>query len=201
MPCKIYLSTAYLPPSEYFAKIRNATRLFIEAEENYHKQSYRNRCYILTAQGPGRLTVPVYLGSFHKTPIRDIRIDYTKRWQQVHLGALSSAYNSSPFFLYYFKILERIILKDHKFLLDLNMDLLTEILSMLKIDIMPVYTTEFLPANSVETDFRYTIDPKKACDYNQREYFQVFNLPHGFVPRLSIVDLIFNMGPEAVNYL
>ena len=201
MPGKIYLSTAYLPPSEYFSKIRNADDVFIESDENYIKQSYRNRCNILTAGGLQYLTVPVYLGSFHKTHIRDIRIDYTKRWQQVHSGALVTAYNSSPYFLYYFEKLESIINKNHEFLLDLNMELLREILLLLRIDSHPEYTSHFIPVNTLEGDYRYKISPKKKSGFVQKEYFQVFNGIHGFVPGLSIIDLIFNMGPEAVGYL
>ena len=201
MPGKIYLSTAYLPPAEYFARIRDAGEVLIEREENYHKQSYRNRCYIMTAGGTRYLTVPVYLGSLHKTHIKDIRIDYSKRWQNVHLGALTSAYNSSPFFIYYFEAFEKIILRDYQFLLDLNMELISEILKILKIEVQPVYTTEFMPVNSARGDYRYTINPKKESPYVQKEYFQVFNYLHGFVPQLSIIDLLFNMGPEAGKYL
>ena len=201
MPGKIYLSTAYFPPAEYFARIKDAGEVFIESRETYHKQSYRNRCYIMTAGGTQYLVVPVYLGSFHKTPVRDIRIDYSKRWQQVQLGALISAYNSSPFFIYYFETFKKIILRDYQFLLDLNMELLAETLKILKVEVQPVYTIEFMPVNSAGGDFRYTINPKKESPYVQKEYFQVFNYLHGFVPRLSIIDLIFNMGPEAGKYL
>jgi hypothetical protein len=201
MPGKIFLSTAYLPPIEYFARIIEADEVFIEREENYIKQSYRNRCYILSAGGPQLLTVPVYQGSFHKTHIRDTRIDYSKRWQQVHLGALTSSYNSSPYFLYYFEIIENIILARYNFLLDLNMDLLTSFLKMLKMKIQVSYTTDFMPVEGKEGDFRYTINPKKDTSYNATEYFQVFNYVHGFVPGLSIVDLVFNLGPEAIRYL
>lgn len=201
MPGKIFLSTAYLPPIEYFARIIEADEVFIEREENYIKQSYRNRCYILSAGGPQLLTVPVYLGSFHKTHIRDIRIDYSKRWQQVHLGALTSSYNSSPYFLYYFEIIEKIIRSRHNFLLDLNMDLLTSFMKMLKMEIQVNYTTEFMPVEGKEGDFRFTINPKQDSTHNAKEYFQVFNYIHGFIPGLSIVDLVFNMGPEAIGYL
>jgi len=201
MSGKIFLSTAYLPPAEYFARIKDASEVLVESEENYHKQSYRNRCYIMTAGGTQFLTVPVYMGSLHKTRIRDIRIDYSKRWQTIHSRALRTAYNSSPYFLYYSEALDKIILKDHKYLLDLNMALLSEILNILKIRAEPVYTTEYLPVSSIEGDYRYSIDPKKESRYVQREYFQVFNSLHGYVTGLSIIDLIFNIGPEAVKYL
>ncbi|MDQ1297097.1 MAG: hypothetical protein QG611_1076, partial [Bacteroidota bacterium] len=138
----ILLSTAYLPPPEYFAHILNTSEVLIEREENYLKQSFRNRCYILSSNGPQVLTVPVYLGSFHKTPVKDIRIDYSKRWQQVHLGAMTSSYNSSPFFLYYFETIEKIIQTRHEFLLDLNLELLEAILKIINIDITVSYTSE-----------------------------------------------------------
>ena len=201
MPGKIFLSTAYFPPIEYFARISEAEEVFIEKEENYLKQSYRNRCYILCAGGPQLLTVPVYLGSFHKTHIRDIRIDYSKRWQQVHLRALTSSYNSSPYFLYYFEIIERIINSNHNFLLDLNTDLLTAFLKILKTDINKVTcTSRFIPAEGKAGDFRYTIHPKKRSSWSGKEYFQVFSCIHGFVPGLSIADLVFNMGPDSAEY-
>lgn len=201
MPGNVFLTSAYLPPAEYFSKIIRAEKIFVEAEENYRKQSYRNRCYILASQGPEHLVVPVFLGSFHRTHIRDIRIDYTRRWQKVHTGALAAAYGSSAFFIYYYGIIEEIILRRYKFLLDLNMDLLTALLGILKIDVKPEYTETFMPAGNAEGDFRYSIDPKKKSSYIQKEYFQVFRDRHGFVPGLSIVDLIFNMGPETPGYL
>jgi hypothetical protein len=201
MPGKIFLSTAYLPPLEYFARIKDAEEVFIEGEENYLKQSYRNRCYILCANGPQNLTVPVYRGSIHKTPVRDIRIDYSKRWQQVHIGAFVSAYNSSAYFLYYFEVIEKIILTNHNFLLDLNMELAMAIIKILKMDIQLLYTTDFMSVDGLKGDFRYTISPKKNSTYRSREYFQVFNSVYGFVHGLSIVDLIFNIGPGAAGYL
>jgi len=201
MPGKIILSTAYLPSIEYFARISKADEVLIEAEENYLKQSYRNRCYILAAGGPQIMSVPVLMGSFHKILIRDIRIDYSKRWQQIHLRALTSSYSSSPYFMYYFEIIERIIRKNHNFLLDLNTELLTALLKMLKKEIKLIFTTEFFLDEGKEGDFRYSIHPKKNPAYDSKEYFQVFSYIHGFVPRLSIVDLVFNMGPDSARYL
>jgi hypothetical protein len=201
MPGKIFLSTAYLPPIEYFARISEADEVFIETEENYLKQSYRNRCYILSVGGPQLLTVPVYLGSLHKTHIRDIRIDYSKRWQQVHLRALIAAYNSSPYFLYYFEIIEKIINTSHDFLLDLNMEVLAEFLKMLHIDTRITNTSAFVPVESIAGDFRYTIHPKKKSFWPAKKYFQVFSSIHGFVPGLCIADLVFNMGPDSPGYL
>jgi hypothetical protein len=201
MPGKIFLSTAYLPPVEYISLISTADEAYIEHEENYLKQSYRNRCYILSPGGRQLLTVPVYLGSFHKTAIRDIRIDYTKRWQQVHIRALTSSYASAPYYLYYFETFERILLRNHEFLLDLNMELLEVILKKIKPDAKVCYTTEYIDSKKLPNDFRYSITPKKESDYPPKRYLQVFSPGNTFMPDLSIVDLIFNMGPESVSYL
>jgi hypothetical protein len=201
MSGKILLSTAYLPPVRYFTVISQADEVLIEREENYLKQTYRNRCYILSAHGPQLLSVPVYLGSVHKTLIKDIRIDYSKRWQQVHLRAMTASYNSSPYFEYYFENIEKIISKNHEYLLDLNMELTEIIVSILKIKKTFSLTTVFKMNKASENDFRYTITPKRKSPVPNKEYRQVFDKDGSFIPDLSIIDLIFNMGPEAVNYL
>lgn len=201
MAGKILVSTAYLPPVEYFSLISQADEVLIEVEENYLKQSYRNRCYILSEHGPQLLSIPVYLGSQHKTPLKEIRIDYSKRWQQVHLKAITASYNSSPYFQFYFENIEKIISKKIDFLIDLNMELMESVLKMLKIKIGITYTTNFKPVGEAENDFRYKISPKKESQFFVKEYIQVFEICNCFVQGLSIIDLIFNMGPEAVDYL
>jgi hypothetical protein len=198
---KIVLSTAYLPPIEYFARIKEADIVLIEREENYLKQSYRNRCYILSSDKPQYLTVPVYLGSFHKTHIRDIRIDYSKRWQQVHLRALTSAYCASPYFIFYFEVIEKIILSNHEFLLDLNMELIEALMKMMDLNRKISYTSEFIKVKDNTDDFRYSISPKKSTSYPFKKYIQVFTTKEGFVSGLSIADLIFNTGPDAAENL
>jgi hypothetical protein len=201
MAGKILVSTAYLPPVEYFSLISQADEILIEREENYLKQSYRNRCYILSTHGTQLLSVPVYLGSQHKTPLKEIRIDYSKRWQQVHLRALTASYTSSPYFQFYFENIEKIISRKIDFLIDLNMELMESVLKMLKMEIKVTYTTNFEPVGETENDFRYKISPKAESQFFGKEYLQVFNNPNHFVQGLSIVDLIFNMGPEATGCL
>lgn len=201
MERKILISTAYLPPVEYCSLISHADEILIEREENYIKQTYRNRCYIASSHGVQSLSVPVYLGSLHKTPVKDIRIDYSKRWQQVHLRAMTASYNSSPYFEFFFDNIEKIISKNHEYLLDLNSELTTAVIEMLDLKISISYTSVFEPTGITEYDFRNNIAPKKKSDFFAREYSQVFNINQGFLPGLSIIDLIFNMGPEAINYL
>jgi hypothetical protein len=201
MAGNILVSTAYLPPVEYFSLISIAGKIFIEREENYLKQTYRNRCYILSANGTQLLSVPVYLGSLHKTRLKDIRIDYSKRWQQVHLRAMTSSYNAAPYFQFYFDRFEKIILKKHEFLIELNTELTELVLEILKIKKSIFYTTDFEPAAGKENDFRYKISPKYHSDYVIKEYFQIFDTDNRFLPSLSIIDLVFNMGPGSVDYL
>lgn len=195
------LSTAYLPPVEYFSLISMADEIFVEREENYLKQSYRNRCYILSVNGAQPLSVPVYLGSSRKTLIRDIRIDYSKRWQQVHLRAIISAYNASPYFEFYFDHFENVISNNHEFLIDLNTELTQSVLEILKIKKSIFYSTHFEPALGNEKDFRYKISPKRHSDFIVKDYLQVFNEEKRFYPGLSILDLLFNMGPDSVDFL
>ncbi len=201
MAGKILVSTAYLPPVEYFSLISLADEIFIEREENYLKQTYRNRCYILSAHGLQLISVPVCLGSVHKTAVKDIRIDYSRRWQQVHIRALTASYNSSPYFEFYFENAEKIISRKHEFLLDLNMELTESILEMLGIKKPIFYTNYFEPVMNSESDYRYRITPKQKSYFKAKEYSRVFDTGKGFVPGLSIIDLIFNMGPQAAGYL
>ena len=201
MSGKILLSTAYLPPVEYFSYILRADAVYVEKEENYIKQSCRNRCYILSAHGTQLLSVPVYLGSLHKTPVKEIRIDYSKRWQQVHLRAITAAYSSAPFFQFYFEYIEKVISKKIEFLLDLNMELTESVLNMLNIKSKLLYTAEFEPAGRSENDLRYKISPKESSLLACKEYLQVFKTGDHFIGGLSIIDLVFNMGPEAGDYL
>jgi WbqC-like protein family len=197
---EVLLSTAYFPPAEYFSAIKLADRILIEKEENYIKQTYRNRCRILSSAGILSLSVPVMKGPFLKAPVGEIVIDYSKRWQQVHLRAFKSSYGTSPYFQYYFETIEKAILGNHKYLIDLNYELLSLCLDMVRIQRSVAFTSSFEPHEEKESDFRYLISPKKTSSYSARPYFQVFAI-NGFVPNLSILDLLFNMGPESAEYL
>lgn len=201
MPGKVLLSTAYLPPIEYFSLISGADEAFIESNENYLKQSYRSRCYILSSHGPQLLTVPVIEGSRHKIPVRLAKIDYSKKWQQVHLRAMVSSYRCSPYFDFYYETIEKIISARYEFLWDLNMKLLEALLKIMKIRKKIRLTVDFEPVLNEPYDYRYRLDPAKPALALQKEYMQVFKTPAGFVPNLSITDLIFNQGPDAVNFL
>jgi WbqC-like protein family len=203
MAGNILLSSVYFPPLQYISLIYRADKIFIEKEENYIRQTYRNRCCILTANGTSSLSVPVFSEKFIKTPVKEIEIDYSKRWQQVHLRALVSSYRSSAYFEYYFEDFEKIIVGKPKYLLELNRLILDATLKIIGISKQIEYTDVFEPYTESESEYRFNISPKKVIPgkISHKEYFQVFSYKFGFVPGLSIIDLIFNIGPDSINYL
>lgn len=200
MPEEILLSTAYFPTAEYFSLIKNADTVFIEQEENYIKQTYRNRCKILTSNGILSLSVPVMKGPGLKAQVKDIEIDYSKRWQQIHLRAITSAYSRAPYFQFYSEHLEKTLLKNHRFLIDLNDELLIKCLEFLNMNKFIIHTSIFQHYSGLPKDFRYRISPKKSSGFTTRPYIQVFESKN-YVADLSILDLLFNMGPESSDYI
>lgn len=194
------LSTAYLAPVEYYKVLANAEEVLLEQHESYVKQSYRNRCVIATANGLMDLTIPVEKFENGKTRIRDIRISYHGNWQLQHWRSIASAYNSSPFFEYYADDLIGFYEKKWNFLWDYNIEIQQKILEL--VDVQPaisltdVYLKE-LPEDM--HDLRTAIHPKKEAVFGSHEsYYQVFAPKFGFHPNLSVLDLLLNMGNEAV---
>ncbi len=200
----IILSTAYFPPIEYFARVLKSDSVRIETHENYRKQSYRNRCHIYSPNGLHPLVVPVERGSFHKVPIMDLRIDYSSPWQQLHLKSLQAAYRSSAFYEFYIDEIEEVISNNFKLLTDLNQAIIVKMLDLLEFEKKILFTDTYLKDYGDEIDFRDKIDPKCKTimpGFNPGNYFQVFISKYEFIPNLSILDLIFNMGTESYNYL
>jgi hypothetical protein len=194
----VLLSSAYFPPAEYFFLIAHHHKVLIEKWENYHKQTYRNRCRILGANGPLMLTVPVQRGSFHKTPLRDLKIDNSRRWRDLHLKSITSAYATAPFYEYYFDAISTVIRKPFSYLLDLNEEALSSMTEAIGISREITFSEEFVSEGTVAEDYRYLISPKKPSpveSYRDMPYIQVFAEKFGHVPDLSIIDVLLNNGP------
>jgi hypothetical protein len=202
----VLLSTAYLAPIQYYSKLVNYKNIYIENFENYSKQSFRNRCNILSSNGILTLSIPVKRSSEPKILIKDIKIDNESRWKNIHLKAIESAYRSSPYYIYYADDIYKIIEKPEVFLIDLNNKLQEKIIELLGIRITFINTTDFKNVKATFDDFSDTIHPKerkKKPDnhFSPNSYYQVFNSKFGFVPNLSIIDLLFNMGPNSLEIL
>ena len=190
------LSTAYLAPIEYYVVLANSERILLEQHEYYQKQSYRNRCRIATANGIMDLSIPV--DSAGKTPIRDIRISDHNNWQTLHWRSIETAYNSSPFFEYYADDFRPFFEKKWLFLWDFNLALFNKTLELLDIETKIELTEQYKPETCDNfLDLRAAIHPKKEISLLLKPYYQVFETKFGFMPNMSIIDLLFNMANEA----
>ncbi|MDN3583271.1 WbqC family protein [Mucilaginibacter flavus] len=193
----------YLPPVEYFARLNTyKPDILIEREEHFPKQTYRNRANIYSPEGILPLVVPVVKGSKTHTKIKDVKISYDFRWQRIHWQSLEACYRRSAYFEYYEDDFAAFYDKKKQinFLFDFNEELLHLLLKFTKIKVDIKYTEEYHPTYSVP-DYRASITPKKESELQQKPYFQVFEERQGFLQNLSIVDLLFNQGPQSINYL
>lgn len=201
-PSTIYLSSAYLPPVEYIHQLVKSDIVYIEANETYTKQTYRNRCEIYSANGKLALSIPVIKIKGNHTLTKDILISYHENWQNNHWRAIESAYNSSPFFLFFKDDLYPLFHKKINRLLEFNHELLIKILDLIGINKEIRVTDDFMRNIPLDQDFRFSISPKHVSkSINLPPYSQVFQEKSGYIPNLSIIDLLFNEGPGTLEYL
>ena len=209
------LQSTYFGPVQWYQKLNRYDRCIVEQYDSFHKQTYRNRCVIATANGPQALTVPVESNGGEKCLMRDVRISDHNQWRRVHWNALQSAYSESPFFDYYADDLHPFFEQRYTFLFDFNEAIRQKVCELIDLHPTVVYASEYitelstlnsqLPTpNSQLSDFRTVIDakhPQLDPSFEAKRYWQVFQHKHGFLPNLSILDLLFCMGPESVFYL
>ena len=193
-------TTAYFPSISYMARFLAEDEPVVEIWETYHKQTYRNRCRVMTANGVESLSVPVVKVNGNHTMTKDMAISPIEPWQHIHSRCLESAYKASPYFDHYYDYLKPIFEGHFERLIDLNDAALRAVFKVLKVKKEIIHTTDYV--REAENDFREAFSPKKPFDANLfPAYYQVFSEKFPFAPDLSVLDLIFNEGPEAINYL
>lgn len=191
----------YLPPIEYFVSVLGFEEIHIDQTERFQKQTYRNRAQVLLANKVDVLSVPV-IGSSKKQLYKDVKIDYSQKWKNVHLRGIQSAYGKAPFYEYFYPYFEQVFEKNLTFLFDVNLELLTVCLKLLKLKVRLNLEMEndFAPES---VDSRGIIHTKEGFTLRNvmtpHNYPQMFGLD--FVPNLSIIDLLFCMGPESKEVL
>ncbi|WP_315577740.1 WbqC family protein [Hoylesella oralis] len=212
MTATALLSSTYFGPVQWYQKLNRYEACLIERCDSFIKQTYRNRCIIAATGGRQALTVPIVHDEGDML-MRDVRISDHGNWRHLHWNALLSAYGESPFFDFYADDLRPFYEKRWAFLFDFNMEIMQKMCELLDIEPRVSTTDEyvFLPedngSEATDTgimDFRDAIRPKHPlpdAEFEPQEYYQVYALKHGFQPNLSILDLLFNEGPEAVLYL
>ena len=196
----ILLQPTYFSPIIQYVAVAKADEIIFETEDNFQKQTYRNRCHIYTAQGKQLLNVPVQHTKEMRQKTKDVKIDYKDDWHKQHLKTLQTAYSSSPFYEFYIEDLLPVFEKKIHFLLDLNFLAHEIIMDALQLQMPTKKTAEYHKTPKI-LDLRNLADDKPKIVYNFERYIQVFYENHGFISNLSILDLLFMEGPNALNYL
>lgn len=192
----------YLPPVSYFSALKAVNYEFeIETFEHFPKQTFRNRATVSSPNGPLNLFIPVIKGSKYHTKIKDVRISYDFKWQRLHWMTLQTCYRNSAYFEYYEDEIAVFYQKETKFLFDYNLELMDWLFKQLKKDTAFNFTTAYEKEIPAEFDFRQAAKFKTENNQNLKPYFQVFDDRNGFLPNMSIVDLLFSQGPQTKAYL
>ena len=199
---QVLLSITYFGPVQWYQKLHRADVVQIEKWESFIKQTYRNRCLIATTNGIQTLTVPIVR---NESPlIKDIRISDHGNWRHLHWNALQSAYGESPFFEYYQDDIRPFFEKRWDYLLDYNEAICQKMCELIDIQPSIQYSSDFVAEPNNVSDYRIAINPKHPvpdADFTPKPYYQVYSSKHGFLSNLSVLDLLFNMGPEGIFYL
>jgi len=193
----LFIPTYFSPIIQYISIFKNEKIVF-EVDDNYQKQTYRNRCNIYGANGKLTLNIPIIHNGKQKT--KDIKIDYKSNWHKQHLKSLESAYYSSPFFEFYIDDLRRLYESKTVFLLDFNIKCHEFIMDALQSEIQ-YSKTKLYEVHPKIKDYRNLAIAKKEPNYLLNSYYQIFNDKHGFISNLSILDLLFMEGTNTETYL
>lgn len=198
MNCLIH--PTYFPNIAHFASILKADTVHFEVCDNYQKQSYRNRTEIYGPNGKLTLTVPVSYTQKNRQLYKDVQIANETNWQQQHLKSLQAAYSMSPFFEYYIDDFMPLFEKPFHYILDFNLNCFEVLKGSLQLNLSPVLTEKFEKTPVGEIDLRHLVNRNYVVN-KSKSYTQVFTQKHGFISNLSILDLLFNEGPNTELYL
>lgn len=190
----------YFSPINQYIYIANSNSITFEVEENYQKQSYRNRCYIFGANGKQLLNIPISHTNktSGKLKMKDVLVE-NSNWQRQHYKSLTNAYNHSPFFEFYKDDIQFIFTKKYKYLLDINIDSFQFINDAL--DLSKKYSISKIYNENPINDFRYLAAVKNKDQIKHIPYIQMFDSKNGFLMNLSILDLLFMEGPNSISFL
>lgn len=197
----IIIHPTYFPNIAHFVAITKAEYVMFEVEDNFLKQTYRNRTYIYEANGKLALNIPVIHTQKNRQKYRDVKIFNDTKWQELHWKSLLSAYRTSPFFEFYEHELQPLFSMKTEYILDYNLKCFDVICECLQLDLKISKSEVYQKTIENTTDYRFLVNAKKENPQCFDEYTQVFNEKHRFIPNLSILDLLFNEGPNALNYL
>jgi len=195
-------SLPYFGPISFYAKLVKYDHIAIEAAENYQKQSHRSRQYIYGANGKLMLNIPVkHSKSSSRLKYKESKIENEFKWQLLHFRSLEAAYRTSPYFEFYEADIEPLYTKKYEYLFDYNLDCFKTIFRLLDLDLQFKLNSEYKSDYEKIEDNRHLVKAKKSISITQKPYHQVFEDKFGFIENLSILDLLFNLGPEALSYL
>lgn len=191
----------YFPPTAFWSQWKKHGSLLIESADNYQKTSYRNRAHIAHPEGFVPMGIPLLKGKNSRMPYQKVLVDNTKPWQRNHWRAITTAYGKSPFFEHYSEQLKPLFERKWTHLFDYNLEALLLVKNLLAFDDYSFELTDAYDKYPESEDFRSFIKPNRDINHKFVEYVQVFSDKTGFVPNLSILDLLFCMGPEAQRFL
>jgi len=197
----ILINPNYFPNIHQFTQIIKADNIIFEVSDNYQKQTFRNRTYIYGANGKLGLFIPVIHTHKKRELFKDVKISYESNWMDLHLKSLQSAYRSSPYFEYFEDDLIKLYSEKEKFLVDFNIKCFKLISNLLDLDLDFKISNEYLEKTSDIIDLRDLSNARKEKKIETPKYIQVFESKHGYINNLSILDLIFNEGPNSVSLI
>mgnify|MGYP003562700306 CR=1 FL=1 len=198
---KTLINPCYFGSIDQWLGIMQSSELWLEFFDNYQKQTLRNRCVILAANGKLSLSIPVHYSQKNRQLFKDVQIAYNSNWQELHLKSLASAYQMSPFYEFYIDDLQLLYQKKWKYLIDFNLSSMKMISEFLSYELSYKQSGSFTAEWKNGLDLRYLSAKNVQSPFKIKPYTQVFSNKFGFVPHLSILDLLFNQGPNSENFM